>query len=103
MQEFSEHLKILHVSNSNKRQLYDYINFYRAYPQIASTVSAESLISSERLLNNRSYSMFKMLVEIDDGLKRNFYEIETIKGNWSVRELKRQQNNGLCSLSKMAI
>jgi predicted nuclease of restriction endonuclease-like (RecB) superfamily len=110
LQELSDHLKKLHVSNCNKRQLYNYINFYRTYPQMASTVSAqfkeerpyfsnaekvptvsaESIISSERLLNNISYSMFKMLVEIDDGLKRNFYEIETIKGNWSVRELKRQ-------------
>lgn len=34
--------------------------------------------------------MFKMLVEIKDEQKRNFYELECIKGNWSVRELKRQ-------------
>lgn len=34
--------------------------------------------------------MFKMLVEIKDEQKRNFYEVECIKGNWSVRELKRQ-------------
>ena len=27
---------------------------------------------------------------IDDALKRSFYETECIRGNWSVRELKRQ-------------
>jgi predicted nuclease of restriction endonuclease-like (RecB) superfamily len=29
-------------------------------------------------------------MKIDDVLKRNFYELECIKSNWSVRELKRQ-------------
>jgi predicted nuclease of restriction endonuclease-like (RecB) superfamily len=33
---------------------------------------------------------FRLLLEIDDPLKRAFYEIESIKGNWAVRELKRQ-------------
>lgn len=31
-----------------------------------------------------------MLVDIDNETKRHFYEIECIKGGWSVRELKRQ-------------
>jgi predicted nuclease of restriction endonuclease-like (RecB) superfamily len=30
------------------------------------------------------------LISVEDSLKRVFYEIECIKGNWSVRELKRQ-------------
>jgi predicted nuclease of restriction endonuclease-like (RecB) superfamily len=33
-------------------------------------------------------------LEIDDPLKRAFYEVESIQGNWSVRELRRQ----VCSL-----
>lgn len=111
LKELSLSLGKLQVSNCNKRQLYDYINFYRTYTQIAPTVSAqfnEKLpgflasdekvptvsaqfkVSSSELLNNISYSMFKMLVEIKDEQKRNFYELECIKGNWSVRELKRQ-------------
>lgn len=111
LKELSLSLTRLQVSNCNKRQLYDYINFYRTYTQIAPTVSAqfnEKLpvvltsdekvptvsaqfkVSSSELLNNISYSMFKMLVEIKDEQKRSFYELECIKGNWSVRELKRQ-------------
>jgi len=54
------------------------------------TVSAQLAFSPEKLLNSLSYSKFKLLVDIDDGLKRLFYEIESIRGNWSVRELKRQ-------------
>ena len=37
-----------------------------------------------------SFTHFIELIKIDDELKRTFYEVETIKGNWSVRELKRQ-------------
>ena len=47
-------------------------------------------VSPERLLNSLSFSHFAELVAIDDPLKRAFYEIESIRGNWSVRELKRQ-------------
>lgn len=32
-------------------------------------------------------------MKVDDPLKRTFYEIECIKGGWSVRELKRQINS----------
>ncbi len=28
------------------------------------------------------------MIAIDDPLKRTFYEVECIRGNWSVRELK---------------
>ncbi|MCK5229931.1 MAG: DUF1016 family protein, partial [Desulfobulbaceae bacterium] len=37
-----------------------------------------------------SYSHIDLLVDIDDDIKRLFYEVECIRGNWSVRELKRQ-------------
>ena len=33
---------------------------------------------------------FSLLLPIEDPLKRRFYEVECIKGTWSVRELKRQ-------------
>ena len=37
-----------------------------------------------------SFTHFAELIEIDDPLKRSFYEIECIRGNWSTRALKRQ-------------
>ena len=100
------------VSNCNRRQLYDYLRFYRTYPQIVQTLSAQlrpllplsKLDQSEKvptpsaqlefpsdtLLSHLSYSMFKLLVGLNDATKRSFYEVESIQGNWSVRELKRQ-------------
>ncbi len=37
-----------------------------------------------------SYSHLAELIEVDDPLKRAFYEVQSIRGCWSVRELKRQ-------------
>ena len=42
------------------------------------------------LLEHLSFTHFAELVQIDVPLKRLFYEVETLRGNWSVRELKRQ-------------
>ncbi|MCU0328914.1 MAG: PDDEXK nuclease domain-containing protein [Chitinophagales bacterium] len=39
-----------------------------------------------------SYSHIEQLLQIEDGLKRTYYEISCIKGTWSVKELKRQIN-----------
>ncbi len=44
----------------------------------------------ELLCQHFSFSHFIELLKIDDPLKHAFYEIEGIKGNWSVRQLKRQ-------------
>lgn len=42
------------------------------------------------LLQKLSFSHFVELLRITDPLQRAFYEIECVKGGWSVRELKRQ-------------
>ncbi len=99
------------VSACGRRQLYNYMAFYRAYPQIVRTVSAQSKrlllppvmpvqkvrtasaqfkTAPETLLTQLSYSHLELLVEVDVALKRAFYEHECMRGNWSVRELKRQ-------------
>ncbi len=48
------------------------------------------LVPPKKLLETLSYSHFVELIKIEEALKRSFYEIEAIKGAWSVRELKRQ-------------
>jgi predicted nuclease of restriction endonuclease-like (RecB) superfamily len=57
------------------------------------TASPQLHPEPQTLLNRLSYSQFDLLVDIDDEIKRAFYEIESIKGGWSVRELKRQINS----------
>lgn len=110
-QMLSEELSAGCVSNCNRRQLYRYLDFYRAYPQIVETLSPQFEIllphgistseivgtvspqlsfSPKKLFNSLSYSHFELLTGLDEPMKRIFYEMECIRGNWSVRELKRQ-------------
>jgi predicted nuclease of restriction endonuclease-like (RecB) superfamily len=103
----------LKVSNANRRQLYRYLRFYRLYPAIVGalspqfrpllpkgmspaepshkvgTPSPQSSVA-ETLLHRLSYSHLELIVDQDDDLKRNFYAAESVRGNWSVRELRRQ-------------
>ena len=56
----------------------------------------------EKLIAHLSFSHIAELLPIVDPLKRLFYETETIKCNWSVRELRRQIATQLyerCSMS----
>ena len=50
----------------------------------------EPQISLRKLLSYLSFTHFVELIKIEDNLKRTFYELECIKGNWSARELARQ-------------
>lgn len=81
-------------SSTEKLQLYDYEVISKANirnSQIFQTVSEKlPQIETNRLFNNLSFTHFVELIYIDDPLKRLFYEIETIKGCWSVKELHRQ-------------
>lgn len=52
-------------------------------------------ILSETLLSQLSFTHFIELIKFDDPLERLFYEVETIKNNWSVRELERAINTAL--------
>lgn len=58
--------------------------------EIRGTLSPKLEIPPKILIQNLSFSHFAELIEIDELSKRTFYEIECIRGNWSVRELKRQ-------------
>ncbi len=50
----------------------------------------EAHVPGEKLLQKLSYTHLQRLFPIEAPLQRTFYEIEAIKGTWSVRELKRQ-------------
>lgn len=55
-----------------------------------SSALPQSGVAAQKLLERLSFSHFAELLAIDDPLQRAFYEIECIRGNWSVRALKRQ-------------
>jgi len=50
------------------------------------------IVPPDKIITRLSYSHLVQLFPIEDPIKRAFYEMECIKGNWSVRELKRQIN-----------
>lgn len=65
----------------------------------SATASGEAIVRSptgqfrvpgNTLLERLSFTHMELLAAIDNPLKRAFYEIECIRGNWSVRALKRQ-------------
>lgn len=111
LQELSKRLTAIGLSNYNRRQLYRYMRFYRLYPSIVGALSPQLMdlapagsqtdekvgaaspqlqIPPDKLIQQLSYSHLALITDLDDELKRAFYEIECIRGAWSVRELKRQ-------------
>ena len=97
--------KLSHIKGMSTTNLKLFKMFYLSYPQISQTVSNQFKLEHQKrqtvsdqlltvpiqkLLLVCTFSHFVELVKIDDDLKRTFYEVETIRGNWSVRELKRQ-------------
>jgi len=80
--------------------------FYLAYPGKSRTLSGQSVqsekgqtLSGQLSATDRndisvrfplSWSHYCLLVRIDEPVKRDFYETESIRGNWSVRQLDRQ-------------
>lgn len=57
---------------------------------ICETVSRKFETPPELLVTRLSFSHIKEIMTIDDPMERFFYELECIKGTWSVRELHRQ-------------
>jgi hypothetical protein len=108
------------LSRCDRRELYRYRTFYLTYPtiveslppqfksivavarkldhsaqnpdepQIVESPSPQFSIAAKELVTKLSFSHFAELLAIDDPIKRSFYETECIRGNWAVRELKRQ-------------
>jgi predicted nuclease of restriction endonuclease-like (RecB) superfamily len=69
----------------------------RLKSSIGQTLSGQLIVPERQLARHRkrliatlSFSHFVEIIQLDEPLKRLFYEIECINGNWSVRELKRQ-------------
>lgn len=62
----------------------------RSKPTGQSAIAQLQLIPSEKLIRKLSFTHFTLLLSIEDPIKRLFYELECIKGTWSVRELNRQ-------------
>lgn len=103
------------IKGMNDRYLRDCRQFYNTYPHIIDLADKLSLpnqiwrsatpksktkkkgspigISAEMLISRLSYTHILELTKESEPLKRAFYEIQSVKGNWSVRELERQRGS----------
>ena len=58
--------------------------------QIVESVAPQLSSAHSDILQRLSFSHLVELLELTDETQRRFYEIDCIRGNWSVRELRRQ-------------
>jgi predicted nuclease of restriction endonuclease-like (RecB) superfamily len=125
--KLSDSLQKHGLKRIEERELRRFRQFYLTYPQIRETVTPEMnpylrrpastlpsteireavspglQMSGRDLAERLSFSHLSELFSLEDAQKRYFYEIECIRGNWSVRELKRQLASlyyERCGLSK---
>ena len=70
----------------------------RKLPEKVKPVKSETLSrilqGTDNLLFKLSWSHYVELIKMDQK-ERNFYEVEAINNNWSIRELRRQYNSSL--------
>jgi len=79
----------------SKRNLEQMRQFYLVYSK-AQTVSALFENHQEAPVTFQlTWSHYLKLMRIDDNSERRFYEIESVKNNWSLRELNRQYDSAL--------
>ena len=85
----------------NMRKLFSVYSIYETVSSISKNEipHIESVISqitqTVSPIFKLTWSHYIFLIRIDDSNERSFYEIETAKNNWSVRELKRQYDTAL--------
>ena len=70
-------------SGFSYRQLAFCRQFYRTYPIV------------NALRSQFSWSQYRLLMQIDNEDKREYYELEAVNNGWTGRELERQINSGL--------
>lgn len=113
LERLAERLRQQGMPRVDARELRRYRQFYSTYPQIRESLTPELrnllphnlltgpseiweppapglAIGGATILTKLSFTHLAELIALDDPLKRAFYEIECMRGNWSVRELKRQ-------------
>jgi predicted nuclease of restriction endonuclease-like (RecB) superfamily len=81
----------------SERNIEQMRQFYLVYskPQTLSSESENDISETVSRNFNLSWSHYLKLMRIDDENERKFYEIESFKNNWSIRELQRQFDSAL--------
>jgi predicted nuclease of restriction endonuclease-like (RecB) superfamily len=84
-------MRILEILNSSSLMTKSNVEITQSVSKELETRKTQSMISFFKL----TWTHYIFLMRIDDEKERSFYEIESQKYNWSVRELKRQYDTAL--------
>ncbi|KGO86735.1 50S ribosomal protein L31 [Flavobacterium rivuli WB 3.3-2 = DSM 21788] len=79
----SKELQPEHGESFSSRNLNWYRQFYKTFPIV------------NTLRSQLSWSHYRTLLRIENNNKREYYIAETVKNNWSVRQMERQINSQL--------
>ena len=83
LKELAKKIEVIFGSGFSVRQLERARQFYRTYP------------NASALRSQFNWLQYKLLMQIDNEDRREYYEHETLNSNWTGRELERQINSGL--------
>lgn len=70
-------------------------SFYLVYQKSSTVLGISEKQQKTPVTFKLSWSHYLTLIRIDNESERQFYEIEAVKNNWSIRELKRQYDTAL--------
>jgi len=79
----SSNLKPVFGSGYSSRQLYQFIQFYKAFPIV------------NALRSQLNWFQYRLLISVNDEDKREFYIAESVKNHWTGRQMERQINSSL--------
>ena len=97
LKELSKDLTIEFGKGFSVDNLENMRRFYLVYgkSETLSRISENNISETASRKFNLSWSHYLKLMRIDDEKERKFFEIESFKSNWSVRELQRQFDSAL--------
>ena len=83
VKSLAEKLEVEYGSGFGKRQLEQSRQFYRVYP------------IANALRSQLNWTQYRLLIQISDPDKREYYELESVNNGWTARETERQINSQL--------
>lgn len=81
IKNLSKHIAPDYGSGFSVRQLEMCRQFYRLYP------------IANALCSQLNWTQYRLLIQIEDADKREYYELESVNNNWTARETERQINS----------
>lgn len=82
IKKLSKELTKIYGKGFDRVTLYRCYRFYNLFPEIVATLQQQS----EKVL---SWSHYRVLIQVEDKVARDWYEKESIEQSWSVRTLQR--------------